>query len=380
MVTMETLALIQTPALVLDRRRLGANAQRMIAHARELGVRLRPHLKTLKSIDAARLAVDPLHGGVAVATLNEAAYFAGHGLIDIQLAVCLPPDKLAPAAAIQRQASKFSFFVDSVEMAREAAKFSADQHVPLRVWIEIDCGGHRTGVAPDDPALIQIAQALGNTVHFAGVATHAGQSYSASTAEEIAGIAEVERQSVVAAAERLRHAGFEIENVSAGSTPTVVHSRSAAGLTEWRAGVYLVGDLFQAAVQSLSVTDMALSVVSTVISHNRSRSQIVIDAGALALSKDRSTASRPGADAGYGAVLDLEAQPRFGALNVDNVHQEHGEIHGVPDAAFAALPVGAKVRVFPNHACMTAAMYNEYLIIDESTDIAARWPRTNGWS
>lgn len=217
-------------------------------------------------------------------------------------------------------------------------------------------------------------------MHFAGVATHAGQSYSASTAEEIAGIAEVERQSVVAAAERLRHAGFEIENVSAGSTPTVVHSRSAAGLTEWRAGVYLVGDLFQAAVQSLSVTDMALSVVSTVISHNRSRSQIVIDAGALALSKDRSTASRPGADAGYGAVLDLEAQPRFGALNVDNVHQEHGEIHGVPDAAFAALPVGAKVRVFPNHACMTAAMYNEYLIIDESTDIAARWPRTNGWS
>jgi D-serine deaminase-like pyridoxal phosphate-dependent protein len=93
MVKEATLSDVQTPALVLDRERLNANAQRMIVRARDRGARVRPHMKTLKSIDAARLAIDPAHGGIAVATINEAAYFAGHGLKDIQLAVCLPPGK-----------------------------------------------------------------------------------------------------------------------------------------------------------------------------------------------------------------------------------------------------------------------------------------------
>jgi D-serine deaminase-like pyridoxal phosphate-dependent protein len=380
MVSAVTLAQAETPTVVLDRTRLAANARRMIARARRLGVRIRPHLKTLKSIDVARIAVDPEHGGIAAATLNEAAYFAGHGLTDIQLAVCLPPSKFPRAAAILRQAPRFSFFVESPEVARAAADFARTTGAPLRVWIEIDSGEHRTGVAPDDPGLIEIAAALGQHVHLDGVATHAGQGYADLEAGQIAAIAECERAAVVAAAERLRAAGYAVAGVSAGSTPTVAHSRSAAGLTEWRAGVYLAGDLYQAGIGTLNFDDLALSVLASVISHHRDRGQMLIDAGGLALSKDYSTQQLKGRGAGYGLVTDLHGRPVFGALQVVDVHQEHGDIRGVTAAQFDALPVGSRVRIYPNHACLTAAMYSEYLVTDGDDRIAARWDRTNGWS
>ncbi len=377
---METLAVVQTPSLVLDRPRLMANANRMIQRAHALGVRIRPHLKTLKSIDAARLAIDPSHGGIAAATLNEAAYFASHGIRDIQLAVCLPPDKLPQVTEIQRQAPELSFFLDSVEVARAAAEIGRTTGVPLRAWIEIDCGGNRTGVLPDGPELLQIAATLGSHARLEGVATHAGQSYADLPPGGIADVAEVERVAVVSAADRLRSAGFVVPGVSAGSTPSTVHARCATGLTEWRAGVYLAGDLFQAAVGSLAMDDIAVSVLATVISHQRRTGQIVVDAGGLALSKDRSTASMSGRDGGYGFVTDVARRPVFGELHVVEVHQEHGVIRSVSEAQFAALPIGARVRIIPNHVCMTAAMYPEYLVTDGDLEITGRWPRTNGWT
>jgi D-serine deaminase-like pyridoxal phosphate-dependent protein len=377
---MDSLADIATPALHLDRERLRRNALRMTERARLRGVGLRPHLKTLKSIDVARIAIDPRHGGIAAATLNEAHYFATHGIADIQLAVCLPPTKFARAAAIQKLAPRFSFFVDSVEVAQAAANFSRGAAIALCAWIEIESGGRRTGVQPDSAELLAIAEALKDGARLAGVATHAGQSYGDNSVEQIIAIAEQERSSVVAAADRLRAAGYTVPGVSAGSTPTASHARSASGLTEWRAGVYLAGDLYQAAIGSMELADVALDVVASIISHRRERRMIILDAGGLALSKDRSTAQLSGRDAGYGLVTDLSGRPAFGALHVRAVHQEHGEIHGVTDPQFDALPIGARVRVLPNHACMTAAMYGEYLVTDGGLDISARWPRTNGWS
>ena len=377
---MKTLAVARTPSLVLDRPRLLANAGRMLRRARALGVRLRPHLKTLKSIDAARLAIDPVHGGIAAATLNEAAYFAGHGIRDIQIAVCLSPDKLLQVAEIQRQAPELSFFLDSSETARAAADIGQSTGVPLRAWIEIDCGGNRTGIPADSPELLDIAGVFGAHVRLEGVATHAGQSYADLATPQIAAVAEVERIAVVSAADRLRSAGYVVPGVSAGSTPTTMHAHSATGLTEWRAGVYLAGDLFQAAVGSLAAEDIAVSVLATVISHKKRSGQIVVDAGGLALSKDRSTASLSGRDGGYGLVTDIAGRAQFGELHVVEVHQEHGVIRGVSDALFAALPIGTRVRILPNHVCMTAAMYPEYLVTDGDLKIVAHWPRTNGWT
>jgi D-serine deaminase-like pyridoxal phosphate-dependent protein len=195
----------------------------------------------------------------------------------------------------------------------------------------------------------------------------------------VAAVAEQERLKVVAAAERLRDAGYEVPGVSAGSTPTAVHATSGEGLTEFRAGVYMAGDLFQAGIESQTQDEIAVSVLATVISHKREHNQIVIDAGGLALSKDRSTSALKGGDLGYGLVVDLEGKPAFGRMIVAGVHQEHGEIQGEAPLPFDRLPLGTKVRILPNHACMTAAAYDRFLVVDGGTEVSDTWHRINGW-
>jgi D-serine deaminase-like pyridoxal phosphate-dependent protein len=369
-----------TPALTLDRVKLERNCEAMRAKCRSLDVPLRPHMKTLKSIEAARIAIDPAHGGIAVSTLREAEYFAGHGIADIQLAVCITPDKLARAAAVGRAIPRFSFFLDSIEVARAVADFAGAESAPFSAWIEIDSGEHRTGVAPDGDLLIAIARVMteGN-IPLAGVATHGGHSYTARGAAAIAAVADEERLAVVGAANRLREAGFGVPGVSAGSTPTAVYGKSGEGLTEIRAGVYMAGDLFQAGIGSQREDDIAVSVLATVISHKREHNQIVVDAGGLALSKDRATAGLEAGDLGYGLVVDLEGQPSFGRLIVAGVHQEHGEIQGDAPLPFERLPIGSKLRVLPNHVCMTAAAYERCLVVEGGTDVTAVWERVNGW-
>jgi D-serine deaminase-like pyridoxal phosphate-dependent protein len=336
-------------------------------------------MKTLKSIEAARSAIDPLHGGIAVSTLREAEYFARHGIADIQYAVCITPDKLSRATALLRLAPRLSFFIDSIEAAEAVADLAQTEQISLLAWIEVDSGEHRTGLEPDDPRLTKVAAILGRSrAKLAGVATHGGHSYGARDPGAIAAIADQERLAVVEAAGRLRDEGFEVAGVSAGSTPTAVHMRSAEGLTEIRAGVYMAGDLFQAGIGSHSVEDIAASVVATVISHKPERNQIVVDAGGLALSKDRSTAALAEHDMGYGLVLDLEGRPAFGHLIVSGVHQEHGEIQGAAPLPFDRMPIGSRVRILPNHACMTVAAHDHYLVTEGAT-VRAEWEKVGGW-
>jgi D-serine deaminase-like pyridoxal phosphate-dependent protein len=378
--TPTTLAGAATPALVLDRGKLKSNCDRMTNRCRALGVRLRPHMKTLKSIDAARYALGTAHGGIAVATLNEAEYFAHRGLTDIQYAVCISPDKLPRAADILRRAPGFSFFVDCLQVAQRVVEFAQLHGAPLRVWLEIDSGEHRTGVDPEDPLMLEIARVLRHpAVEFEGVATHAGHSYRASGPEQLREVAERERLVVTMAAEKLRAAGVAVAGVSAGSTPTAMYLASAEGMTEVRAGVYMAGDLFQVAMGSLSLEDVAVTVLATVISQNRRQNRIVIDAGGLALSKDRSTAASPGPDMGYGLVLDVLGRPVASGLTIVDVHQEHGEIRSNSSLPLERLPIGSKVRIVPNHICMTAAMYGHYTVVEGSDTIVGLWERTNGW-
>lgn len=370
-----------TPAIVLDRGRLSANCERLKRRCNALGVRLRPHMKTLKSIDAARVAVEPSHGGIAVATLNEAEYFAQHGFADIQYAVCITADKLPRAARILERAPRFSFFVDSLEAARAVVTFARAHGVRFHVWLEIDCGEHRTGVDPDDPDMLEIGRVLNDSaVRFEGVATHAGHSYGAMGPEKLREAAEQERLTVVRAADGLRAVGIDAAGVSAGSTPTAMHLLKGDGMTELRAGVYMAGDLFQVAIGSLALDEVAVSVLATVISHNPRLNQAVVDAGGLALSKDRSTAAGPGPDMGYGLVLDLLGRPIASGLTIVGVHQEHGEIRSSTPLPLEKLSIGSKVRILPNHVCMTAAMYDNYLIVDGAQAVVDVWERTNGWS
>jgi len=372
---------IQTPSLILDRQTLMNNVDRMTRHIALRGIKLRPHLKTCKSIDVARIALKDNFGGITVATLNEAEYFAGFGIRDILYGVCIAPDKFGWIAQLQDKGVSMTVITDSLTVARLLADQAPGHGAKVKVMVEVDCGEHRTGVLPDDPVLVDIAQCLheSDKVEFAGVFTHAGHSYQCRSLAEIKRIAEDERQAVVSAADTLRARGIPCDNVSVGSTPTGLHADSVAGITEVRAGVYVFNDLFQAVLQSCGIEDIAVSVLATVISHDRRRNRILIDAGGLALSKDRSTAGTKH-DAGYGRLINISGQDVFADLYVTDTHQEHGEITSTETLPFDQLPVGTRVRVLPNHSCMTSAMYNCYHVVDSnSEDVAAIWPRTNGW-
>jgi D-serine deaminase-like pyridoxal phosphate-dependent protein len=161
--------------------------------------------------------------------------------------------------------------------------------------------------------------------------------------------------------------------VSLGSSPTALHAKSLAGITEVRAGVYMFGDLFQAQLGTHPEQDIAVTVLTSVIGRKPARGALLLDAGALALSKDRSTEKAP-RDYGFGLVLDLDGLRAHGEALVARVHQEHGEATPMP-----MLPVGAKLRIAPNHSCLTAAAYARYHVVDGSREVIATWGRVNGW-
>lgn len=357
---------LPSPALLLDRAKLENNLDRMRARTEALGVRLRPHLKTAKSIDIARLAVGT-GGPIAVSTLAEAKYFSDHGFGDLLYAVGVSPSKLDVVAALRSRGCDLQVVVDSLEIA----ELVADEQ-DASVWIEIDSDGRRAGVPPDDEStLIRIAETLGETL--VGVMTHCGGSYSAGDDLERLGFARMERDAVVSAASTIRDAGLECREVSVGSTPTMTIADDLTGVTEARPGVYMFMDLFQAGLGACAIDDIAISVRATVI--GRRRDGAVIDAGALALSLDRSTACQE-IDMGFGLVCDPDGHP-IDDLIVQRVSQEHGVVVSRSEGP-VDLPLGSTVRVLPNHACITAASHDCYHVVVDGS-VVDRWGRCNGW-
>ncbi len=369
-----TLDDLPTPCLVLDlgilRRNLAAMAA---AVARHPGLVLRPHLKTAKSREVARLAA-PGFGPITVSTLAEARHFAEAGWRDQIYAVGITPRKLDAVAALNADhAAEVKLITEDLETARAIAAHPA----PLRALVEVDIGEGRGGVPPGDAALPAIAAALGPRL--AGVLSHSGHSYQGRSAADMARVAEQERQGIVAAAERLRAAGHAVPIVSLGSSPTALHARDMRGVTEVRAGVYMFGDLFQAQLGTHGMADIAVTVLASVIGRKPERNAVLLDAGALALSKDRSTEAAP-RDYGFGLMLDADGRPGFGEAIVVRTHQEHGEVRRQDGALpLDRLPVGALVRVAPNHSCLTAAAHDRYHVVDGGREVIAVWDRVNHW-
>jgi len=314
---------------------------------------------------------------VTVSTLAEARYFFAHGVTDILYAVGIAPVKLPEVADLIRAGCKLRVILDTIEAA-EAVRTFADQYdAPIEALIEIDSDGHRAGVAADDPLLIDIGRKLGSNL--AGVMTHAGASYDCRSRAEFEGMAEQERSLTVNAAELLRAAGLPCPIVSVGSTPSIHYARSLQGVSEARVGVYAFGDLVQSELGTCGVADIAIGVIASVIGHNRQHGRVLIDAGFLALSRDRGTADLP-VDWGYGAVCDPVSGEIIDGVTVSSTNQEHGIITARSgEIDFDRLGVGSRVKILPNHACATAAAYDRYFVTDGGIEIIDIWERVNGW-
>lgn len=372
---------LETPALVLDRNVLDRNLARMRERLTALQVRLRPHVKTAKSMDVVRRALDGQPGGITVSTLKEAEHFFSHGITDILYAVGIAPNKLDHVAALRAQGADVTVILDNVQAADMLAGKGEALGVQFPALIEIDCDGHRSGIKPGDAALIDVGARLHHRPGAAlrGVMTHAGDSYNCTSLDAIRAMAERERAAVVRCAEGLRRAGLPCPVVSVGSTPTAMCAERMDGVTEVRAGVYMLFDLVMAGLQVCSLDDIAVSVLTSVIGHQPDRGWIITDAGWMALSRDRGTASQR-LDQGYGRVCDLGGKP-IGELIVAATNQEHGIVadRGGGPVDLDRFPVGTLLRILPNHACATAAPHGCYRVIAGSPVVEAEWPRFSGW-
>jgi len=350
---------LPTPALLVDVGRLETNLARMAERCRELGVALRAHVKTHKCVEIAERQRSlgpsaPTAGtaGITVSTLDEARVFAEHGFDDLTWAFPVIPGRLAEAAAIAERAT-LRLTIDSPEAL--AAVEATGQ--AFHVWLKVDCGYHRAGVDPAGEQMVDLARALAGSERlvFDGILSHSGQAYGARSRDEAARAAEQERRAMVGAAERLRAAGVPVPAVSVGSTPGMAAVRSLEGITEVRPGNYAYYDLTQVAIGSCTVSSCALTVLSTVVSCQPGARHAVVDAGALALSKD------PGPEwldpPAYGAIYD---DYDAGTLRADARLTSLSQEHGVVDAP---LPVGATVRILPNHSCLAAACFDRVHVL-----------------
>ena len=367
---------LASPAAVVDLDVLERNCAVMRERARVLGVALRPHVKTHKSVEIARLQVGDGPARVTVSTLAEAAWFAAAGFDDLTWAVPVPVPRIDQALDVAASVGRLNVLLDHEDARVALDRAARGRNARVPVFLKVDCGYHRAGVDPQADDSVALARRIADSkgLELAGVLTHGGHGYDCRDRDAIAVVAAEERDVTAGFAVRLRDAGIEVPVVSVGSTPTCAVVDHLDGVDEIRPGNYALFDLYQAAIGACSVEDVALSVLGTVIGCYPERGAIVLDTGGTALSHD------PGPrhvdpDCGYGLVVPVEGGA---AARIVSLSQEHAKVTVGEDRA-RAFSIGDRVRVLPNHACMAAGMFDRYHVV-RGDDIVDVWRPAKYWS
>jgi D-serine deaminase-like pyridoxal phosphate-dependent protein len=347
---------LDTPCLVVDLDVAEANARRLQAALDARNVRLRPHVKTHKSVALGRLQLELGASGLTVGTLGEAETFAAAGMTD--LFVAYPVWAVGPKAERLRAlhlGADLAVGIDSVAGAERLAAAVAGSPRPLRVRVEIDPGNRRTGVAPDRAAdIARAATELGLVVE--GVFSHAGHGYAGPEARIAASADEV--RTLTAAAEAIEAVGLAVPIVSAGSTPTMIEAASGR-VNEMRAGTYLLGDRQQVLLGSIGADTLALHVAATVVS-TAVPGQVVLDAGAKTLTKDRASFVE-----GFGAL------PAYPDAVIERLSDYHGIVRIPPGTP--APHLGEVVAIAPNHVCPVVDLFADFVVL-RGGQYDGRWP------
>ena len=321
----------------------------------------RPHLKTHKCLEIAERQHAAGAQGVTVSTLREAEDFAANGFDDITWAFPIPLTLVNSAVGLAERIT-LRVVIDS----REALQALEATGTSWHVWLKVDCGYHRAGVDPASDDVLDLVKRIrdSSTLTFDGLLTHAGHTYNGPTPSESLDAARDERDVMVALSKELGSLGLPVPSLSVGSTPGMRVIDHLDGITECRPGNYVFFDDTMVTLGAATPSDCAVSVLASVISSQPNPKRSIVDAGALALSKDPGrggaeipTMGRIYSDYAAGAVRD--------DLWLTGLSQEHGTIHG-------ELKVGERVRILPNHSCLTVACFDEYHVV-QGDEVVARW-------
>lgn len=370
-----------TPALLLDAAILERNLQRMQDRADRLKVRLRPHLKTHKCVPIARRQERLGAKGVTVSTFYEATQFAAAGFGDILWALPLAPVYADRVAELAGRVT-LRVVVDSPEALQHLERAARAARIKVHAWLKVDCGYHRAGVDPMAVLAEELVRALSDStaLEFDGILSHSGHAYTGRNRDEILAAARQERDVMVAFAERMRAKGYRLPAVSVGSTPAVSMIDHYDGVDEIRPGNYAFHDSTMAMLGVCGVEDCALTVLTSVISHQPGAAHVITDAGALALSKDLGPTHLAN-PMGMGPIFeDYDRKRLYAHIHMGTLSQEHGKLVAEKGTSLKGLfAVGDRVRVLEHHSCLVVPHHDEYIVVRDG-EIVDRWPILKGRS
>lgn len=335
---------LDTPALIVDVDTLEFNIMDMVAFAKSRKIHLRPHIKTHKSPDIARMQINHGASGIACAKVGEAEVMVTHKMEDIHIVYPIVGQRKIEKIIELMDSAKITGLVGSYEQAKQLSRVLGKHGRVLNVTVAIDVGLHREGIPPEDAVGFFEAVSKLPNIHVVGISTHAGHVYAATSREEVTRIGREEGEIMVKVAKELRKAGFDIDVVSVGSTPTAKIAGSIEGVTEIRPGNYVFYDAIQVALGVVPLERCALRVLTTIIcKHSKPYARLIIDAGSKALTLDKG-AHGLSLLQGYGVIAGYER-----SLLIERLSEEHGVVRIL--AKDVDLNVGDKIEIVPNHAC-----------------------------
>eukprot|EP01134_Creolimax_fragrantissima_P006547 CFRG6547T1 len=358
---------LPTPNFVVVRSIAERNALNMLKRAETAGIKLRPHVKTHKTIQGALLQCGGQPGPIVVSTLKEAEFYAENGFNDILYAVPIAYSRLSRVAELSEKV-KITVLVDHRMQLSFLEVFSAAHDgMVFDVFVKIDIGYHRAGIPHDADSSVDFIDTVNRSkaTRFGGIYVHAGHSYNVLKGQEdvLDSIQRTECDLAVKFSKRLQAHGILCPDISVGSTPTCLGPALPQGVTEIHPGNYIFLDKQQYLTGTCCLPDeCAARVVATVISAYPDRQRLMIDAGAMALSKDTCVKD------GFGDIVEHPL------LRITSISQECGIVECLPsitdliqqERILAEIPVGSVVQIVPNHACLSAACFSEYAVIDDN--------------
>nr|XP_028606737.1 uncharacterized protein LOC114607579 isoform X1 [Podarcis muralis]XP_028606738.1 uncharacterized protein LOC114607579 isoform X1 [Podarcis muralis] len=362
---------LPSPAFTVDLDTAKRNAEKMRDRCKALGVVLRPHMKTHKTLEGGSLMTGGTLRKIVVSTLAEGRFFANGGFDDILYAYPLPFDKVEECAALAERLDAFHVLVDSHAALSLLKKRPLSHGKRWKVWLKIDCENHRAGLRHSDPAALELAKAIAEgATKLTGIYAHCGNSYSCHGASEIQAVARTTTALTLKFMDQLKEAGVSCSICSIGSTPSCSHPvPEMAQLSEVHPGNFLFYDAQQMMIGSCQLEDIAVRVLTRVIGHYPHRNQMLVDCGWTGLSL-HSLGQLP---TGYALV---EGHPN---LKLVGMTQEHGRIEPVAGKLdFAQFPLGSLLALIPYHACATAAMHPVYYVHSEGR-VVTTWKPVRGW-
>ncbi|HEY9089028.1 MAG TPA: alanine racemase [Anaerolineaceae bacterium] len=349
------------PTLLLNEAAARRNIARMAEKARAAGVEFRPHFKTHQSAAIGEWFRPLGVTRITASSLEMAEYFAGAGWNDITVAF---PANLREIDTINRLAGRIRLGL-LVESAAAVDYLAARVQSPAQVWIKVNAGANRTGLGWSDPqAVVDLAQRIAardGNLRFAGLLTHAGNTYSATGAERVAVVYHESVARMDALRRRVAESGLPCA-LSVGDTPGTTLVPDLGPVDEIRPGNFVFYDSHQYLRQVCRAEDVAVAVACPVVAHHPERGEIVVYGGAVHLSKDF---VQDGDRRVYGLVAlptaDGWSEPLPGAY-VRSLSQEHG-ILAVPVADFERFPIGSLAIILPAHSCLTVQVMRKYMTL-----------------